>query len=161
MDGSGNLYVADESNSRVLEYNTPLALMRLRGARHHRRYSVRARRQLYFEDFNNGGVSANSLSFPTSVAVDSSGDLYIADAANSRVLEYNTPLAVTSIPGSGDTTADVVFGQGGDFTTITANGITADTLSDPFGVAVDGGGNLYVADQGNRYWPNFGLSGRF
>ena len=45
---------------------------------------------------------------PVGVAVDGAGNLYVGDASNHRVLEYDTPLA-------SDTTADRVFGQGGTF----------------------------------------------
>ena len=77
-------------------------------------------------------MSADSLIAPTGVALDASGNLYVADNGNNRVLEYNTPLA------SG-TTADTVFGQGGSFISGTANngGLSADSLSQPIGVAVD------------------------
>ncbi len=57
---------------------------------------------------NDGGLTANSLYNPTNVAVDSSGNLYVADFNNNRVLEYKTPLTT-------DTTADVVLGQGNFF----------------------------------------------
>src|SRR5207249_5388741 len=64
---------------------------------------------------------------------------------NNRVLEYDTPL-------TSDTTADRVFGQGGSFSTTTCNngGVSADSLCTPVGVAVDGAGNLYVADSHNH-----------
>ena len=62
---------------------------------------------------NKGGEpSAKNLNSPWGVAVDANGNLYVADASNNRVLEYTTPLTLTSTPGSGDTTADIVFGQG-------------------------------------------------
>ena len=60
---------------------------------------------------NNGGVSATSLSSPVGVAVDGSGGLYVADFSNNRVLHYP----------AGSTTADAVYGQGGSFTSTTAN----------------------------------------
>ncbi|HYL60664.1 MAG TPA: hypothetical protein VEU51_17495, partial [Candidatus Acidoferrales bacterium] len=93
---------------------------------------------------NNGGLSADSLSQPTGVAVDARGNLYVADGGNNRVLEFKTPL-------SSDTTADKVLGQGGSFTSGNANhgGLSASSLSSPFGVTVDGSGNLYVADKAN------------
>jgi NHL repeat-containing protein len=138
VDSAGNLYVTDEGNSRVLEYNTP--------------FITDTTADLVFgqggsftsNDCNHGGVSADSLCFPWGVAVDSAGDLYITDSSNSRVLEYNTPLAT-------DTTADLVFGQGGSFLSSICNnrGVHTTTLCGPTGVAVDRAGNLYVADQGN------------
>ena len=100
MDAYGNLYVADALNNRVLEYNTPLTY-HPRQRRHHRRHRVRAGRQLRFAYPEYGGVSANSLNFPDGVAVDASGDLYVADSANNRVLEYNTPLAMQRLVPAG------------------------------------------------------------
>jgi secreted PhoX family phosphatase len=93
---------------------------------------------------NNGGVSANSLSDPCGLVVDTQGNLYVADYFNSRVLEYDTPL-------TDDVTADRVFGQP-DFTSRTSNngGISANSLSFPQGVAVDVQGNLIVADSNNQ-----------
>ena len=97
---------------------------------------------------NNGGVSANSLHLPWGVAVDGAGNLYVADVGNNRVLYYP----------AGSTTANRVYGQGGDFTASTANngGVSANSLWAPWGVVLDAGGNLYVADYGNNrvlYYP--------
>ena len=63
---------------------------------------------------NNGGLSANSLSYARGVAVDANDNLYIVDGGNHRVLFYP----------AGTTTATRVYGQGGVFTT----GKTTSTL---------------------------------
>ena len=78
------------------------------------------------------------------MTVDAVGDLYVADYYNQRVLEYNTPLTT-------DTVADQVFGQAGSFATRTCNlgGVSDSSLCNPFGVAVDASGNLYVTDDNN------------
>lgn len=91
---------------------------------------------------NNGGISASSLSEPIGIASDHDGNLYVADYDNSRVLYYP----------AGSTTATQVYGQGGSFLANTANngGISASSLYDPWGVALDGSGNLYVVDYGNN-----------
>ncbi len=132
LDSSGNLYVADLGNNRVLFYPS----------------GSTTATQVYGQlgSFttstpNNGGISANSLSDPLGVTVDSSGNLYVADNSNNRVLFYP----------SGSTTATRVYGQGGSFTTNTANngGIGANSLNQPWEVVLDSSGNLYVADPGN------------
>ena len=118
VDTAGNLYVADVDNNRVLEYSAPFASGMTAGEP----------ANLVFgqgNDFTAGvcaapgfeqGPSANALCEPSGLALDSSGNLYVADTDNNRVLEYNTPLAATNVVGSGDTTADLVFGQQGSFT---------------------------------------------
>ena len=94
--------------------------------------------------FNNGGVSQTSLNFPAGLALDAAGDLYVADFANNRVLEYDAPL-------THDTSADRVFGQP-DFTHNTPNngGLSASSLSNPYGLALDARGDMYVADDNNN-----------
>ncbi len=139
VDANGNLYVADQNQSRVLEYNTPL--------------TTDTTADLVFgqggtfltQNCNGGGITANSLCNPDGVAVDSSGDVYIADQINNRVLEYQTPL-------TNGTTADMVFGQA-NFSSgaVNAGGSTAaNSLAAPAGLAADGAGNLYVADFNNN-----------
>ena len=97
---------------------------------------------------NNDGISANSLSIPSSVVLDSKGGLYISDYFNNRVLYYP----------SGNTTATRVYGQGGSFTSNMTNngGITASSLKLPSGLALDINDGLYIADYGNHrvlYYP--------
>lgn len=88
------------------------------------------------------------------VAVDQLGNLYVADSGKNRVLEYNTPLTATTVPGSGDTTADLAVGQGAigtgaAFTTSNCNqnssALTANTMCNPLGVGVDPSNNLYIS----------------
>ncbi len=145
---SGNLFVADSINNRVLEYDAPLTT---------------TANQVFGQagsfvtgdcdgDTFDTGSSADDLCNPTGVALDPAGNLYVADNNNGRMVEYNPPLTT-------NTTADLVFGQGGDFTSNTCNfdvGVlndtdasTANDLCTPTGVAVDGLGDLYVADAGS------------
>ncbi len=139
VDASGNLYVADESENRVLEYNTPLTTDTLADTVFGQAGSFTT------EDCNHGGLSASSLCGPDGIAVDASGNVYVAEFNNNRVLEYNTPLTT-------DTVADVVFGQGGNLASGTANngGLGANSLWAPDGVAVDAAGNVYIADYNNN-----------
>jgi len=136
VDSSSRLWVADSTNNRVLEYDSPLT-------------SAIASRVFGQTNFttntaNSGGVSASSLFGPGGIAIDGAGRLWVADYANQRVLEYDSPLT--------STIASRVFGQP-NFTSNTPNngGVSASSLAWPGGIAVDGGGRLWVAEQaGNR-----------
>ena len=134
VDASGNMYVADMANNRVLKYNAPL--------------STGMAANLVFGQSNfsskAGSTGAAALNQPYAVAVDGAGNMYVADFTNNRVLEYNAPL-------SNGMSANRVFGQP-NFTSNVANpgGVSANTLRNPWGVAVDAAGNLYVADHSNN-----------
>src|SRR5208283_2360827 len=144
VDANGNLYVTDNSNNRVLEYNTPFAgcgSFPCVGGSANRVFGQGG--SFTSATCNKGGSSANSLCGPFGVALDALGNLYVSDSTNNRVLEYNTPLT--------NTTANRVFGQGGYFSFATCNigGVSASSLCEPHGVALDASGNLYVADENN------------
>ena len=133
LDSSGNLYIADTANNRVLYYPAgSTTATRVYGQGGDFTLSI----------VNNGGITANSLSGPKAVALDSTDNLYIADTANNRVLYYP----------SGSTTATRVYGQAGSFTTNTVNngGISATSLNQPNGLTLDSAGSLYSADYGNN-----------
>ena len=131
VDASGDLYVADYLNNRVLEYNTPLA--------------DGATANLVFgqggifgsaacnSDTGGGTPTANDLCKPWGVAADASGNLYVADTSNNRVLEYDTPLAP-------NITADVVLGQH-DFLHNQPNFPDQSSLDNPSAVTIDTSGD--------------------
>ena len=146
-DAIGNIYIADTTNNRVLEFNelnppanvTANVVFGQAGS-------------MTTNGCNQGGVSANSLCSPTEMAFDSAGNLYIADG-NSRTLEFNTPLMASATPGSGDTTADRVFGQADNMTSHACNlagSPAASTECGPTGFALDTAGDLFVVDAGNN-----------
>ncbi len=137
VDQSGNLYVADTPNHRVLIYHAPLS----NGVA----ASVVIGQPNFVSNTYLVSPTAASLAYPQSVAVDSNGNLYVADTSNNRVLEFDAPLSTNMA-------ASRVFGQGGSFTTNDPNqgGISAASLNAPLGVVVDSANNLYIADGWNN-----------
>jgi len=89
-----------------------------------------------FGFFDSAGVSAQ-FKYPTGVAVDSAGTVYVADQSNHRIRMIQPDGAVSTLAGSG--TAGFADGVG-----------TAAQFSLPFGVAVDSAGTVYVADTYNH-----------
>jgi hypothetical protein len=85
-----------------------------------------------------GTGSAARFNDPYGVAVDGAGNVYVADSGNNTVRKITSPGLVTTVAGSGSTS------QGG------ADGTGSEArFYDPYDVAVDGSGNVYVADEFN------------
>lgn len=86
-----------------------------------------------------GPATSAQLNNPTSVAVDAAGNLFIADFRNNRIRKVTPVEIITTVAGNGTS------GFSGD------NGpATSAQLNAPFSVAVDGAGNLFIAEYGNR-----------
>ncbi len=161
VDADGNVYVSDSGNGRLLEYNNPLLMTPGTPGVPGSAGDVTADRAFDAGGsftMNNCGTSADQLCTPEQLSVDAQKNLYAVDY--NRVLEYLNPTAAVGgtpgTPGSpGDTTADVVYGQHGDFTAgeCDANNestVNASTLCQPIGVTVDPGGDVYITDTENH-----------
>jgi DNA-binding beta-propeller fold protein YncE len=135
VDASGNLYVADRNNNRVLRFAN--AATATNGAN--------ANGVLGQPNFTSSGVATtqNGMSSPLGVAVDGTGNLYVAEYPNNRVLRFAN--AASAANGAN---ANGVLGQTG-FTTNPA-ATSQSGMYYPFDVAVDGTGNLYVAEYSNN-----------
>jgi uncharacterized protein (TIGR03437 family) len=138
--GTGNLYVADFGNNRVLRFPAPFA------------NPTRVEPDAVYGQpsftSNSPGASASLLNKPRSVAVDGGGNLWVADTGNHRVVRFSAATLDSPTPPS----ADTVIGQK-DFLSSSANrgsgGVTASGFDTPTGLAFDAQGNLYVADFNN------------
>jgi sugar lactone lactonase YvrE len=137
LDKSNRLYVADFSNHRVLEYDTPLT-------------SPMANRVFGQSSFGGptncnqgtGQPSSATLCYPRWLTVDGQGNLYVSDTNNNRVLKYVNPLT--------NAIADLVLGQGGPFEFNLNNcNLGPNGLCVPEGIAADASNNFYVADMSN------------
>lgn len=138
FDKSGNLWVADSYDSRVVEFTPP--------------FQNGMAFTLEMEDLPQAGpgICSQSLCTPSDLTFDSAGNLWVVDANNNRVLRYSAPLVNEQAP-------DLVIGQS-NFTS-TSWGRTASTFSLPWGIAFDSSGNLWITDAINlrvlRFSPPF------
>src|SRR5580704_17100724 len=116
---SQHLYIADTLNSRILGWNNADSF-----ANGHAADLVIGQPDMFHSTCDGNGsftvTSASELCDPTGVAVDSNGDLYIADFENSRVVEYSAPYAAYAAipqtctaanPCQNLLSANLVFGQ--------------------------------------------------
>jgi sugar lactone lactonase YvrE len=121
VDPVGNQYLADTDGSRVLRVGTDGVITTVAGS------ATRG-------SSGDGGAATNaSLVGPTCVALDAAGNLYIADMGNPRLRKVDTNGIITTVAGGG---------TGGD-----GGAATNAALGQPFGVALDAAGNLYISDQ--------------
>jgi sugar lactone lactonase YvrE len=125
IDGQDNIFIADNNNYRIRKVDTNGFIITVAGT-------------------NSGGFSGDGnsattarLNSPHGVCVDGAGNYFIADTFNYRIRKVNTNGIITTVGGGGGS-----LGDGGNATNA--------TLSNPYGVAMDAAGNLYIADTGNR-----------
>ncbi|HLY62799.1 MAG TPA: PxKF domain-containing protein [Terriglobia bacterium] len=132
VDSAGNVYIADTSNSRVRKVSTSGTITTFAGG------GTGCAGQT---DSVGDGCPATSANFALTygVAVDSAGNVYIADTDNFRLRKVGTDGIITTVAGNG------TYGYSGD-----GGPATSAELDSPFGVAVDSAGNLYFADRNNQ-----------
>lgn len=123
LDGNGDLYVADRNNYLIRKLTPAGVVTTLAGSG--------------APGSGNGAGAAASFALPVDVAVDSSGNIYIADAVNHMIREMTPAGVVSTLAGS--TTSGRTDGLG-----------AAASFQNPAGVTIDGDGILYVADYGNN-----------
>jgi Concanavalin A-like lectin/glucanases superfamily/Immunoglobulin domain/Regulator of chromosome condensation (RCC1) repeat len=126
VDAFGNLFIADTDNNRIRKVNTNGIIATVAG-NGNAGYS------------GDGGLATNAtLNAPTTVVVDSSGNLFISDFNNNRIREVYSNGVITTIAGNGSA------GYSGD-----GSQATNASLSNPLAAALDGAGNLFIADTYN------------
>jgi hypothetical protein len=90
----GDLYVTDQFNNRLLEYEFPMTTDRTADR-------VFGQPGFTSSTINNGVLSAHSLNFPTGVALDAQsaqGNIYVGDGRNNRALEYDWAVVKLWLP---------------------------------------------------------------
>lgn len=132
VDGSGNLWVADSQNCRILKFSHPIIS------------GQAASLVLGQPDFTSSYETCTSTGLRADIrkiCVDNSGNLWVADFHNHRVLKYDNP----TINGQA---ANLVIGQAGFNSSLSA--CTQIGMSYPHGIDVDSAGNLWVTEGGNH-----------
>ena len=128
VDASGNVYIADTLNNRVRMVNVGTGIINTVAGNGAPSYSG-----------DNGPAVNAGLNNPTGVAVDASGNLYIADQRNNRIRLVNTSGVIATVAGNGG------VGNSGD-----GGPATNAELYYPMGVALDSANNIYIADSDNQ-----------
>ena len=125
-DGNGNLYIADTWADRIRKIDTQGTIWTVAGTGEDGRSG------------DGGPALAARLNRPHGVAVDDAGNIYIADTWNHQVRRVDVSGTIATFAGTGD---DGDLGDGGP--------ATAAQLSEPYAVAIDPAGNVFIADAGN------------
>lgn len=134
VDNHGNIYIADFSNHRIRKVDSATGIITTVAGQGSNGFS------------GDGGLATNAkLAVPTAVAIGPDGHLYIADRSNNRIRKVDLSIGN---PSSG-TIATVVGGGSAPNLGDGGHPLTA-KLNDPYGLAFDSFGNLFIADTGNH-----------
>jgi sugar lactone lactonase YvrE len=130
VDASGNIYIADSRNNRIRKVAAPTGIITTVAGTGIAGYS------------GDSGPAINAqLYTPQGVAVDASGNIYIADSQNNRVRKVTAATGIITTVAGTD-----IAGYSGDGMLAASAG-----LNNPSGIAIDASGNIYIADtQNNR-----------
>jgi sugar lactone lactonase YvrE len=137
VDSAGNLYIADFANLRIRKVDSSGIITTVAGSG----------KSTGFAPLGDGGPATSAaLGGPVGVAVDSAGNLYIADSG------LNSSFSPTSWVRKVDTSGTITTVAGGAGMGFSGDGgpATSAMLNSPNGLAVDGAGNLYIADTQNH-----------
>jgi sugar lactone lactonase YvrE len=121
VDGSGNVYVADKDNNRIRKITSSGVVTTLAGSS---------------EGFNNGTGIAARFRKPKDLVCDVAGNVYVTDSDNFRIRKITPAGVVTTVAGGSEGSAD---GTG-----------SSAQFNYPSGIAIDGNGIIYVADENNH-----------
>jgi trimeric autotransporter adhesin len=136
VDSSGNLFIADSKINCIRKMSSSGIITTVAGN--------------VSSGYSGDGGQATSaqLNFPMGVAVDSSGNLFIADFLNNCIRKVSSSGIITTIAGNG------VAGFSGD-----GGPASSSQLKNPSSVAIDSNGNILVSDNGNQRIREISTSG--
>jgi len=122
LDAAGNIYVADAGNNRIRMITPTGTVTTIAGST---------------VGVTEGTGTAAKFNKPVGIAIDASGNIYVADDENERIRKI--------------TTGSVVSTLAGGFLSGLADGVGGDAkFNSPSGLAIDASGKIYVADRHNH-----------
>lgn len=132
VDGSGNVFIADTDNHRIRRIDAVTGIITTVAGDGFRDSLGMGR------FFGDGALATSaSLNFPSGVAVDALGNIFVADRYNFRVRKVDTSGRITTVAGNGTSVSQNGTGDGGPATL---------TSIAPNDVALDVAGNLFISD---------------
>lgn len=140
VDDAGNVYIADRNNERVRRVDPEGIITTFAGTGEWG----------YDSDEDGGPATSALLNWPTGLAVDADGNLYIADEYNNRVRRVDTSGIITTVAGMRRLQIEIGEEEEDDEDVGDGGPATSALLNRPTGVAVDAAGNLYIADRNNH-----------
>ncbi len=153
VDASGNLYVVDDSSRVVVRVSSNGTLSVVAGSGN---YGYPAQ----------GPATSSPFRNPSGVAVDSTGNLYIADKTSHVIAKLDTSGDLSIVAGKKDPDHQICYGSyfcytapGIEYGTETAGPATSSFLYRPTFLAVDGAGNVFLSDQENNVVSKLDTSG--
>ncbi len=126
-DNDGNVFIVDSDNSRIRKVNSSGIISTVAGS------------GTYGYSGDGGPATSAEIGYPYGIAVDSNDNFYFADYYFQRIRKVDLAGIISTVAGNGN------VGYGGD-----GGEATGAELNFPVGVAVDGGGNVYIADTLNN-----------
>ncbi|KAF0221782.1 MAG: hypothetical protein FD174_113 [Geobacteraceae bacterium] len=127
LDGAGNLHIADTFNHRIRKVDLATGII-----------TTVAGNGIYDNTGDGGTATSAAISYPSDIAFDGAGNLYLVGYHRIRKVDAATGI-ISTFAGNGQ------FSYSGD-----GGAATAAALGNPYGIAADGAGNLYIADTSNH-----------
>lgn len=127
FDASGNMYIAEFSGNYIRKVSTSGIISTIAGT------------GTASSTGDGGDASSATLNNPSGIAIDASGNIYIAEASGNRIRKINTSGIISTIAGTGTASST---GDGGT--------ATSATLNFPTDIVFDASGNLYISENGGN-----------
>ncbi len=130
IDGADNLFISDNSNSRIRKVDTNGIITTVAGTGE--------------GGFSgDGGLATNAMLVPAGIKVDKSGNLFFSDQVISRIRKVDTNNIISTVAGTGVSLG--TYGYSGD-----GGAATNAKLYLPYSVGVDNAGNVFIPDTNNH-----------